>query len=258
MKTPEYNDLYHLYWNERQPLKEIAARFGVTIPAIRQKMQRLGIPRRSNSEAQKLGNGTDALTDEVLRQMYLDEGLSQAQIAQHFGLTQTAIGLKLRAAGVPMRSKVNAGSKNGMYGRTHTPEAREKIRAAQKRQFATEEARARHGVLTARQIADGRTGKAYNALETKFAAILDRLGIAYKQQHRLGRFVYDFYVPALHALVEVHGTFWHADPRFYRPDNLSAIQHRNLANDRRKAERAAQDGYALLVFWEHDIDRISL
>lgn len=258
MKTPDKQELERLYWAEQKPLKDIAAMFGVTIPAIRQKMDRLGIPRRSNSDAQKLGNGTHTLTNELLRQMYLVEGLSQEQIAVRCGLTQGAIGSRLRAAGIPMRGKANIGSKNGMHGRTHTPEAREKIRQANRRQFSTNEARQRHADLTADQIAAGRTGKTHNRLEQKFAVILDRMGFAYQQQYRLSSYSYDFYIPCNNALVEVHGTFWHADPRFYRPDSLSAIQHRNIANDQKKVDCAAQHGYQLLVFWEHDIDRITL
>lgn len=258
MKTPDKETLNRLYWTEQKPLKEIAVMFNVTIPAIRQKMDRVGIPRRSNCDAQKLGYGTNTLTDDRLRQMYLVEGLSQSEIAVRYDLTQTAIGLKLRAANIPMRGKANIGPKNGMYGRTHTPDAIEKIRAANNRQFASDEARQHHAELTADQIATGRTGKTHNLLEQKFAAILDRMDITYQQQYRLSRYSYDFYFPAISALVEVHGTFWHADPRFYRADNLSAIQHHNIANDQRKLDCATQNGYQLLVFWEYDIDRITL
>lgn len=258
MKTPDKEALERLYWTEQKPLKEIAAMFGVTINGIRQKMERLGIPRRSNSDAQKLGYGTNTLTDDLLRQMYLVEGLSQSQIAARCHLTQNAIGLKLRAANVPMRNKANIGIKNGMHGRTHTPEAREKIRAANLRQFSVDGARQRHAELTADQIATGRTGKTHNRLEQKFAAILDQMGIAYQQQYRLSSYSYDFYFPAIRALVEVHGTFWHADPRFYQLDSLSAIQYRNIANDQRKFDCATQHGFQLLVFWEHDIDQICL
>lgn len=258
MKTPDRDELNRLYWDEQKPLKDIATMFDVTIPAIRQKMDRLGIARRSNSDAQKLGYGTNVLTDDLLHQMYLVEGLSQSQIAARHGLTQTAIGVRLRALNVPMRSKANVGRKNGMHGRAHTPEAREKMRQSNRRQFATDEARQRHAELTAEQIAAGRTGKTHNRLEQKFAAILDYMGIVYQWQYRLSRYSYDFHIPSINALVEVHGTFWHADPRFYKPDQLSAIQHRNLANDRCKADCATQNGYALLIFWEYDISRITL
>lgn len=191
-------------------------------------------------------------------EMYKD-GMNSTQIAPLFGCSSTVIVRVLRVAKVDLhRGKSHPGAKNGMYGRTHTPEVREKIRQANRRQFSSDDARQRHAELTADQIAAGRTGKTNNLLEQKFAAILDRMGIVYQQQYRLSRYSYDFYAPAINALVEVHGTFWHADPRFYQADNLSAIQYRNRANDQRKAECAEQHGYGLLVFWEYDIARITL
>lgn len=200
---------------------------------------------------------TDSLKPRIV-EMY-QNGMDSRQIANLFDCTPGLIVQILRRAEIDMRhGKSHPGARNGMYGRTHTPEAKEKIRQANRRQFSTEEARQRHAGLVADQIAAGRTGKTHNRLEQKFAAILDCMGIVYQQQYRLSRYSYDFYIPSINALVEVHGTFWHADPRFYQPGNLSAIQHRNIANDRRKANCATQHDYRLLVFWEHDINRIVL
>jgi predicted DNA-binding protein YlxM (UPF0122 family) len=155
MKTPDKEALERLYWAEQKPLKDIAAQFNVTIPAIRQKMDKLGIPRRSNSDAQKLASIASALTDEMLRQLYLVDQLSQSQIADRYQISQGTVGNLLRAAGIQARNKANIGTKNGMHGRTHTPEARAKIRAANLRQFSSAEARQRHAELTADQIAAG-------------------------------------------------------------------------------------------------------
>lgn len=190
--------------------------------------------------------------------MYQD-GMDSRQIASTFGCSPTRVVQLLRSAHVDMSAgKAHHGVKNGMHGRTHTPEAIEKIRAANRRQFSSNEARQRHAELTADQIAAGRTGKTHNRLEQKFAAILDCMGIAYQQQYRLSSFSYDFYFPAINALVEVHGTFWHADPRFYQGGARSAIQYRNVANDQRKLDCAIQHGFQLLVFWEHDIGLITI
>jgi hypothetical protein len=53
-------------------------------------------------------------------------------------------------------------------------------------------------------------------------------------------------------ILEAHGRFWHADPRFYDHDSLSPIQKRNKENDARKAEIAKKHGYGLKIIWEDD------
>lgn len=247
------DSLEFLYWHEKKTLPEIAVMYGVSYPAIRKWFIKLGISRRSNSEAQRLSNGTNEITQEILEQLYLKEEKSQNEIAGILNRSQTGIGLLLREYGIPARGKSNSGKHNGMFGRTHTSEAREKIRQANRRQFNSATARKNHAILTAKQIASGKTGKTHNRLETAFADILDTLHIQYTWQYRLGRYTYDFFVPQTQTLIEIHGTFWHADPRFYFRGNLTEIQQHNVINDKRKAQHARKSGYNILYFWEHDI-----
>lgn len=252
MKRPPREDVERLYISERIATPEIARRYGVSARAVNNWLIRYGIPKRSNSEAQRVYRGTEPLDAETLECLY-DSGLTQAEIGQRFGITQSAIKTKMQLFGIPARRKANCGQRNGMFGRTHTPEARAKIAAANARQFSDPAARERHAVLTCEQIREGRTGKAYNRLEQAVAAILDQREIAYELQFRIGRFLFDFYLPERNMLIEAHGRFWHADPRFYDHAKLTAIQARNVANDARKAERAARDGYALTILWEDDV-----
>lgn len=121
------SQIYRLYWEENLGTPDIAKMFGVSVPAIRIWMKKLGIPIRSFSEAQKLYNNTAELTDDLLREMY-DSGMSQEKIAKQFNITQSAIRFRMEKAGIQSRSKANNGSKNGMYGRKHSPEAIQKMR----------------------------------------------------------------------------------------------------------------------------------
>jgi G:T-mismatch repair DNA endonuclease (very short patch repair protein)/predicted DNA-binding protein YlxM (UPF0122 family) len=250
---PPYEQLYHWYIIEKRGAPEIARLLHCSHPSIFNWLRSYNIPIRTNSEAQILAHHTEALTNEVLQNLYIDEKLSQKTIAQRFGLTQSAVGYRMRRYGIPTRGKANNGTKNGMHGRTHTSEAREKMRKANARQFSDPKVREAHALLTAKQIQSGRTGKSYNKLEQRVAKILDASGIVYEQQYRLGRFLFDFYLPATHTLLEVHGTFWHADPRIYSHDRLSRIQQRNVANDLKKAAYATTHGYRLQVLWEADV-----
>lgn len=248
----QLNQFEYLYWQEKKTLPEIAQIFSVTYPAIRYWFKKLGILRRTNSEAQVLSQGTEALTKEELERLYLVEKMTQSEIGNLYGITQGAIKYKMQQHGIQTRSS-HPGAANGMFGRTHTPEAREKIRRANQKQFSDPIARERHALLTCQQIQDGKTGKAYNKLESVVAGLLNEAGIVYEQQYRIGRFLFDFFLPDSNTLIEVHGTFWHADPRRYANKPLSKIQQRNLANDSRKAERAIKDGYGFVVLWEYDV-----
>jgi G:T-mismatch repair DNA endonuclease (very short patch repair protein) len=71
--------------------------------------------------------------------------------------------------------------------------------------------------------------------------------------------VYDFLLPGK-MLVEVHGTYWHADPRRYDTKNLTPDQRRNLVHDIDKKHFAAARGYRLKVVWEAELnsDNVSL
>jgi len=255
ISRPDKEQLTQWYWNEEWTLLQIAEHCKVTHPAVRGWLVKFNIPRRSNSEAQCVLRGTQALTKGLLTDLYHEKGLSQAEIGERFGITQAAIKTKMKNFGIPTRTKSEnlKGEKNPMFGRTHTPAARAKIREANRRQFSTQEARDRHAILTAKQIEAGRTGKTHNKLETAFAAILDGLDIVYIWQYRISKFVYDFYIPATNTPIETHGTFWHADPRFYLQSNLCNIQQKNAINDKRKARLARNSGYSFLHLWEHDI-----
>jgi G:T-mismatch repair DNA endonuclease (very short patch repair protein) len=100
----------------------------------------------------------------------------------------------------------------------------------------------------------GVPGRSHNRLEARLAAMMDSWGIDYQWQFRLGRYVYDFKTKD-RCLVEVHGTWWHADPRFHPVETLTPDQRRNVLHDLDKKRHAARQGYRLKVVWEHDIDK---
>ncbi len=64
--------------------------------------------------------------------------------------------------------------------------------------------------------------------------------------------MYDFLLPN-RTLVEVHGTYWHADPRRYGIKTLTPDQRRNVLHDTDKRFFAAGRGYRLKVVWEADL-----
>ncbi len=176
-------------------------------------------------------------------------GRTVNDIAKEYGTTPDTLRKAFKAAGIPIQRKIP----KHWLGKNLPDTTKAKLRDATQRQFADPANRQRAAERTIQQIIDGRTGQAFNNLEKAFANILDSLGITYIWQYRVGAAVFDFYIPQIQTLIECNGTFWHADPRFYSPSSLRATQQRNIANDQRKALIAEKRGYALHLFWEHDI-----
>jgi G:T-mismatch repair DNA endonuclease (very short patch repair protein) len=110
----------------------------------------------------------------------------------------------------------------------------------------------RHARIAAAQKATGVLGRAYNHLEAKLAKLMDEAGIDYQWQFRLGRYVFDFLLPN-RILVEIQGTYWHADPRFHSRSHLTPTQRRNAERDAAKARHAGLCGYRLKLVWESDL-----
>ncbi len=108
--------------------------------------------------------------------------------------------------------------------------------------------------VAAFQAATGAQARSYNKLEAKFAKLLETAGVEYRWQFPLGQYAYDFLLPD-RLLVEVHGTYWHADPRVYEGRTLTPDQRRNRLHDVDKKLFAAARGYRLKVIWEADIAR---
>lgn len=195
------------------------------------------------------------LPEEKIIQLYT-EGKSSFEIAAMLGVSGTVIQDRLKSNNIKMRTPIehNKGKNNPMYGKTHSPEARKKIREANKRQFSNPENREKHALLTIKQIKEGRTGKSYNKLETKMSQLLDLLKIEYEPQFQVKTYLFDFYLSKYNILIECDGTFWHADPRKYPDKNkLSKIQKRNIANDKLKNKVAEDLNFNLIRFWEEDI-----
>ena len=112
----------------------------------------------------------------------------------------------------------------------------------------------RHKRAVAAQRATGVAGRSHNQLEARLARLLDAARVEYRWQFPLGPYVFDFLLPG-RTLVEVHGTYWHADPRRYEGKTLTPDQRRNLLHDLDKKLFAASRGYRLKVVWEADLNK---
>lgn len=229
-------------------LREIAVKHQVSELSVLNWLKKLGIPRRGHRHEKKIHNPKE------LVKLY-KQGLDCPDIAKRYNVCSDTIRKELIKAGCKIRP---IGShlltdKNPTKGKGHTLETKQKLREANKRQFAHPEARARHAEITAKQIAQGKTGVTRNKLEKKVEKILVAEGHKFIPQHRTGKYVWDFYIPINNTLVEAHGTFWHADPRVWTADKLYPVQKKKILRDKERSEWAKTNGYNLRTIWELDI-----
>jgi hypothetical protein len=108
-------------------------------------------------------------------------------------------------------------------------------------------------------MSDGKVSKV-SRLEGHVAVVLDTLGIPYTRQAAIrcpstGRFVAcaDFLLGD-GRVVEVNGTYWHADPRVYPNGPVYPSQRHTADRYHDKLARLKAMGVNVLELWELDIN----
>jgi len=96
-------------------------------------------------------------------------------------------------------------------------------------------------------------GKCSSVLESRIYSLLNDSSI--DRQLFLGKYAYDFCKRSSKKIVEINGTYWHADPRIYQ--NLDTkLVHGTVQeireNDERKISYAKSKGWEVLIIWELD------
>lgn len=149
-----------------------------------------------------------------------------------------------------------------------TPEGREAQQKARKRAVQTRKDRGnyRHSdatrkklaEATAKNIASGKIG-CVSKIEDVVAQELDAARVVYRRQVAIrcplsGRFFacVDFLVGE-RVVLEVNGTFRHADRRFYDHSKLAPAQTRTVERYGRKVDALRQAGFQLVEIWEADL-----
>lgn len=77
-------------------------------------------------------------------------------------------------------------------------------------------------------------------IERIVASLLDALRVSYLQEHRIGRYIVDFFVPAKRLIIECDGEYWHGKPE---------VKARDAVRDRILREQ----GYTIVRLAESDI-----
>jgi very-short-patch-repair endonuclease len=120
-----------------------------------------------------------------------------------------------------------------------------------------------HKIATSSKKEETHPNVTTSKLEVLFKEqFLDKLGIRYIYQWQAPtKRVYDFAILTrdggmIDYLIEIQGTFYHADPRFYDHKNLKYNnQKKQIIIDEQKQMWANMNGFVLLQIYEEDIKK---
>lgn len=188
-------------------------------------------------------------------------GLSSIDIANKFGVSDSFVRKTLKSKNVYLRTKSeNAKLKNPMGGKTHSDETKEKLRRLTHKQFESKEAREAASHKQIEFMKNNPNKQQRSKLEFTVEKELDKLGIKYKspypvQDLKTGKFkaLADIYLVDYNAVIEVNGTYWHSDPRFYPSGAMTDSQKHVEDKYSKKLEFYKLLGIEVVELWEYDI-----
>lgn len=90
--------------------------------------------------------------------------------------------------------------------------------------------------------------------QVKVNNLLDKLNIAYKNEYNCIYYSIDNYLTKYDLMIEVMGTYWHSDPRFYNELNYE-MQVKRINRDKAKNTYLVNVlNNKILYLWEYDIE----
>lgn len=111
---------------------------------------------------------------------------------------------------------------------------------------------------TIKQMKEGRIKK--TKIEIKIENFLKEHKINYTYSFILKRRQFDFLLKDFNIIIECHGDFWHANPRFWSADGkvgkkMYETQILKRKDDKIKKTICEENKYTYLYFWEYDIHK---
>ncbi|HUW11450.1 MAG TPA: hypothetical protein VM537_17085 [Anaerolineae bacterium] len=249
------------YWEEELTLCEMAELARCSKNTIRNHMVRYGILRRSGPEIYRItydpttsaGRARKQKRSKANKKAYDPTTSAGRALRQTQSETNKAVFDSATSKGRELRRRASEFQKafydpTTSAGRMHRQKQSETSKAAWARgAFDGEACRQKMSEASkaawARGAMDGALPLA-TSIEIAVSVALDILGIEHEPQYRPDGHsrVYDEFVP-LDVLIEVHGDYWHSSDE---------AQER----DAEKAAWARDNGYHLVVIWEHEIDEV--
>lgn len=102
-------------------------------------------------------------------------------------------------------------------------------------------------------------------LELKVLEVLDNLNISYQRFYLIKGYKhpYDIYLNNTKILIEINGSFWHADPKKYKendkmlfPGKKRGVLAKDIwKQDANNIKKANKNGYKVITIWEDEINK---
>lgn len=96
-----------------------------------------------------------------------------------------------------------------------------------------------------------RRGKQIISPQKFISDYIKSLNIKFEEEVKIGKFITDIFVYGID--IEIQGTYWHVDERFYDKKNLTKEQLDCINKDLRKKEYFESIGIPIVYIWEYDI-----
>lgn len=255
-------DLLSLY-REGKTATEIGKIVGVSRQVITKRLRRLGVEIKQAKDYL-----TADIDENVLRDLYINQKRTAKEIGLMFGLHDQSITRKLKQYGIPQnspydpvwteRKKISKDELAELYvNQRKSIDTIAKQFNVQPRCIAKK--LKRYGIETRRAID---YGLGTSSGEKQLAEFIDSItsSIIINDRKIIKPYELDIVIPRLKLAIEYNGTFYHADPRFYRHDyKLPFVKNRRRMNaadrwayDAKKKALCEAAGYRLITVWEHD------
>lgn len=180
-------------------------------------------------------------------------------------------------------SKDRIGEKNPMYGKTpwnkNNKEWSQKISSMMKGRKISEETKNKQSLSAKKRKIHGHTNKKHSEeskekmrkatikrwengefsfreteIEKKVKNYLQEIGIEFKYQFKIKKFVADFALQKENIIIECQGDFFHCNPKTKYSIPKYESQFKNLKRDKLKKELYKSLGWELIELWESDIN----
>lgn len=153
---------------------------------------------------------------------------------------------------------------NQRRGMKMSEESREKMRLARRLHPLkarhttphTDQTKERCRLNTARLWAKGAFNRT-SSIHIKMREFLQSLPLKqpFEEEHQVKWFSMDFAFPQIKLAIEVQGSYYHVDPRFYPNGPIDAIQRRNWGRDKAKRITCCdKEGWTIIEAWEPEIN----
>jgi len=148
------------------------------------------------------------------RQIYAKEALSKAQAAERAFSVWCLSRARMSAMKTTLSAEQKAKISAAHLGRVHSPEARQRMREAQRRPEVR--AKISLSMRTSSRALEERAArfqrKSATWIELAVRDALTAAGVAFLFQHPINRWMVDFFLPEKNLILECDGDYWHSLP----------------------------------------------